>query len=307
MNFTLTPSAPYDFHKTVERLRSHNEMIVIEPGPTIVRTLRPGLEADPLLIRATFAGTVDEPRIKIDVANPTSSGIAKRKKAHVGTNADKLADQFKRMFTMDMDIAAFYGKMEEDPVMRRVVRELYGLRLITDADLFESMLRTIIGQQVTVSFASTLTKRLASLTCEPMVIDGTAYAVFPTPSQVASLTVAQLRELQFSTRKAEYVIDFAKHVCSGTVDLDALYGMENEEILERLTALRGIGRWTVECLLLFGMGREDLLPAADIGLRNAVRNQYGLERQATEAEVRDIGEKWAPFRSYATYYLWETL
>ncbi len=77
--------------------------------------------------------------------------------------------------------------------------------------------------------------------------------------------------------------------------------------METLLPLRGIGRWTVECLLLFGMGRPDLLPAADIGLRRAVQRVYGLPERPGEEEVRRIGEAWAPWRSYATFYLWDAI
>lgn len=271
-------------------------MVSIEDGETIVRAIRPELEAEPVLMKARSTGSLPEPRIEVQIIG-----------AAAGMDQAKLRQQLGRMFTVDMDMAGFYARMEADPVMADVVRRHYGLRLFTDADLFESMVRTIIGQQLNVSFASTLTKRLAATACQPFIAQGMEYPVFPSPSQVAELTVAQLRELQFSTRKAEYVIDFAKAVRNGDLDLGDLHAMDDEAIIETLVALRGIGRWTVECLLLFGMGRPDLLPAADIGLRNAVRSQYGLDHQATEAEVRMLGEAWAPYRSYATYYLWETL
>jgi DNA-3-methyladenine glycosylase II len=297
MDIIVRPTAPYDFERVVSRLTSHNEMVTIEDNRRVVRTIRPSLEAAPVLIQAESAGTVDQPSIQVSVIGAEETGA----------DTSQLSRRLHRMFTADMDIGAFYAVMEKDPVMKDVVRRHYGLRLITDSDLFESMVRTIIGQQLTVSFASTLTMRLVELASEPFESEGLSYPVFPSPSQVASLSVPQLRELQFSTRKAEYVIDFARAVHAGTVDLEALYAMGDEEVIETLLPLRGIGRWTVECLLLFGMGRPNLLPAADIGLRNAVRNQYGLDHQASEAEVRQLGEAWAPFRSYATYYLWETL
>lgn len=91
------------------------------------------------------------------------------------------------------------------------------------------------------------------------------------------------------------------------VDFTRLENMDNDKIIENLTKLSGNGRWTVECFLLFGLGRADLLPAADIGLRNAVKKQYGLPEQPEEQKVRKIGEAWSPWRSYATFYMWESL
>lgn len=290
---TLYPTAPYDLHQTISKLKSHREMFTIEDG-MIVRTIRPELEASPLLIRAKGSGSVDEPRIDVEVFGK-------------GYNEAKLLKQLERMFTVNMAIDLFYEKVQDDPIMHGIVKSLYGFRLLLDADVFECLVRTIIGQQVTISFAATLTQRLIDLSGERFTVDGQSYPVFPTPSAVAQLTVEQLRALQFSTRKAEYIIDLAKIVSTGELDLERLYEMDDDQVMNTLLPLRGIGRWTVECLLLFGLGRENMLPAADIGLRNAVRDAYGLERQATEEEVRQLGQAWEPYCSYATFYLWETL
>jgi DNA-3-methyladenine glycosylase II len=295
MILTIRPTAPYDVDKLIKRIRSHHEMFTIENGE-IVRSLRLGLEGKPFLVRAKSMGSVEEPVLEIEV------------KGEVGPEDETaLRSQLEKMFTANMDMASFYAKMNGDPTMSQVISRHYGLRLFTDANLFECMVRTIIGQQLNVTFATTLTKRLIALGAKPLIVEGKEYAVFPSPSEVAALSAGELRELQYSQRKAEYIIDFAKAVVDGTVNLDRLYALEDEEVIETLVRLRGIGRWTVECLLLFGMARPNLLPAADIGLRNAVRNQYGLDHQPTEQEVRGLGGDWAPYRSYATYYLWETL
>ncbi len=169
------------------------------------------------------------------------------------------------------------------------------------------MTKTIVGQQLNLAFAATLNKRLIELLSPPFETEGQLYPVFPSAEQVALCSYEQLRELQFSQRKAEYTIDFAREVVSGKIDLPAMESMEDGEIMELLIKQRGIGRWTAECFLLFGLGRTDLLPAADIGLRNALRRWYGLEDQPSEAQVREMGRKWSPWSSYVTFYLWESL
>lgn len=290
---TLHPIAPYDFIKTAAKLKSYREMFTVEHG-MIVRTIRPELEASPVLIRAKGSGSVDEPSINVEV---------------IGTDYNEviLHKQLERMFAVNMNIGLFYQKIQDDPVMHQIVTSLYGFHMVLDADVFECLVRTIIGQQVNIAFATTLTKRLIELSGDRITVDGRAYPVFPTPSAVARLTVEQLRALQFSARKAEYIINLAKIVSSGELNLESLYEMDDEQVMDTLLPLRGIGRWTVECLLIFGLGRENLLPAADIGIRNAVRNAYGLEQQASEEEVRQLGKAWEPYRSYATFYLWESL
>ncbi|GAB7386917.1 hypothetical protein BSNK01_07530 [Bacillaceae bacterium] len=134
-----------------------------------------------------------------------------------------------------------------------------------------------------------------------------SYPVFPSPEQVARLRYDELRRLQFSQRKAEYVIDFARLVADGKLDLRTLAEKRDQEIIATLTKVRGIGRWSVECFLLFGLGRPDLLPAADIGLRNGVQIVYRLPERPNEEEVRRLGASWSPWSSYVTYYIWESL
>jgi DNA-3-methyladenine glycosylase II len=121
------------------------------------------------------------------------------------------------------------------------------------------------------------------------------------------LDYEDLQKLQFNRRKAEYVIDLSRQVADGELDLEGLQSLSDRQVVEKLVALRGVGRWTAECLLLFGMGRPDLLPAADIGVRNAVKKAFELDGQPTEAEVREWGEGWTPWRSYVTFYLWDYL
>lgn len=290
---TIRPTAPYDFAKLVERVRSHNELITVE-GDNVVRTIHIGEK--PVLLRVDSIGSVEEPELAIEVIGIQTDG-----------EMSEAIRQVEHMFTSQADISAFYKHVEEDACLSKVIHQYYGLRMATDADLFESMTRTIIGQQLNIGFAATLTRRIIALGADELEVDGKRYPVFPTPEQVARLTVEDLRLLQYSQRKAEYIIDFARMVVDGNLILDELYAQTDEEIIERLVKLRGIGRWTVECFLLFGMARPNLLPALDIGLRNAVRKVYQLDHQATEEEVRTIGERWSPYRSYASYYLWESL
>ncbi|MCL6446113.1 MAG: DNA-3-methyladenine glycosylase, partial [Alicyclobacillus sp.] len=207
----------------------------------------------------------------------------------------------------DLDLKQFYGQMSSDPVWKPLLRQLHGLRPIQDPDPFESMIRTIIGQQLNTKFAATLVERLINLGAEQVPWRQDALPVFPSPERIAALTYEDLRSRSFSQRKAEYVIDFARAVVDGRIDLDTLWTAPDEAVFAALTPLRGIGRWTVECFLLSGLGRPDLLPAADIGIQNAVQRLYGLADRPNESAIRQLAEPWAPWRSYATYYLWQSL
>ncbi|MCL6633213.1 MAG: DNA-3-methyladenine glycosylase [Alicyclobacillus herbarius] len=219
----------------------------------------------------------------------------------------QIRERIQRMFSTQIMVSDFYEHMLRLPKWPQLVERLYGLRPIQDADLFESMVKIIIGQQLNVQFAATLVDRLVDLGGEFVEWNGTLLPVFPSPEQVAGWAYEQLRARSFSQRKAECVIDFARLVVNGNVDLEGLWKMSDDQIYEQLIPLRGIGRWTVECFLLFGLGRPDILPAADIGVQNAVQRLYGMDQRPKEEDVRRLAEPWAPWRSYATYYLWQSL
>ncbi|UUZ79265.1 DNA-3-methyladenine glycosylase [Paenibacillus sp. P26] len=248
-------------------------------------------------IRST--GTTEEPVLEVRI-----SGLQEPNPSEVL----KLKTRLERMLSAGVDLQPFYSHMRSlGPEMEALTMWFRGLHLLTEADLFECMCKTIIGQRLNLAFASELTKRLMAAATAPYAADGMEYPVFPSPEEVARLDYKELQELQFSRRKAEYVIDWARKIADGSVELNRLEGLSDEQIIEELTRLRGIRRWTVECFLLFGLGRTNLLPAADIGLRNALKKLYALTDQPTEPEVRRMGAEWSPWASYATLYLWESL
>lgn len=293
--FLIHASAPYDFDHTVKRLHGVKHEAYSGDGGTVARTLWvPSGHA--VLALITSEGTVDAPLLRARVYGE----LDERDQCFV-------RQELERILSVRVNLPSFYSHVHEDEVLSRLCQSLYGLRIMLEGSLFECMVKTIAGQQMNLAFAASLVKRLMDRTTKPIIHEGKAYPVFPTAETVAKLSCDDLIELQFSRRKAEYIIDFARMVAEGRVDLQELSALSDEDIIRRLTTIRGIGRWTVECFLLFGMGRENLLPAADIGLRNAVRYRYGWDRQPSEKEIRELGIGWSPWSSYVTFYLWESL
>jgi len=290
------PAAPYQFAFFLERLRtSSNSYIYLFDETGFARAHRIGEHA--VLTRVeSISADPNAPRLRF-----TIHGAPDR------ATADEAARIWRHMLSVERDLGPFYAQMERDPVLRAVIEDLRGLHLLVDATPFESMVLAIIGQQVNLTFAENLKRALVELCGETITVDGHTLYTFPTPEAIARLHYDELRPLKFSQRKAEYIIDFARGVVNGDVDLDAVQRMSNDEAIATLSKLRGIGRWTVECVLLFGFGRADLLPAADIGLRNAMQLFYGLDEQPSEAQVREMARSWTGFESYVTYYLWTAL
>ena len=190
-----------------------------------------------------------------------------------------------------------------DPVMAELVERVGPLAVDqrrrgrpTD-DLYGALLRTIVGQQLSVAAARTIYGRVLD------IYDGEV----PTPKQVLATDVADLRGAGLSGRKAEYIRDLAAHVESGELEIDRLREMPDEEVIAEIVAVRGLGRWSADMFLMFTLGRPDVLPVDDLGIRRAIKLAYGLDELPAAAEMERIAEPWRPHRTLACMYLWESL
>lgn len=164
-------------------------------------------------------------------------------------------------------------------------------------DAYGALLRAIVGQQLSTKAARTIYLRVLDL------FDGKT----PAPEQLLEATVEDLRGAGLSGRKVEYIRDLASHVLSGELELDRLDQLSDEEAIEEIVAVRGLGQWTAEMFLLFHLERPDVLSGGDLGIRKAIQIEYGLEEMPSPTRVIEIGEPWRPHRSLASLYLWESL
>lgn len=289
----LHPVWPYSFQQTGKRLIHFEKTAYRHRNGLLYRALR--INQKPLVVGFSWEDG-QEPVMRLHVDRELSD-----------KDRVKLKKTIRRMFTMDVNLEPFYEQMEADSRLAPIMKERRGLHMVLDPDLYECLMKTIIGQQLHVAFAAKLVDRFVKTAGDTIESQGEQYSVFPSPEQVAVLQYEDLQALQFNRRKAEYVIDISRKLVEGTLDLESWVKSDDEECIKKLCTLRGVGRWTAECLLLFGMGRQNLLPAADIGLRNALRKAYALPAQPSEGEVRRRGQAWSPWRSYVTFYLWDYL
>jgi DNA-3-methyladenine glycosylase II len=165
------------------------------------------------------------------------------------------------------------------------------------ADAYGALLRAIVGQQLSTKAARTIYLRVLD------VFAGTT----PSPEQLLEASEADLRGAGLSGRKVEYVRDLAAHVIGGELELERLGELGDEEAIEEIVAVRGLGQWTAEMFLIFHLERPDVLSGGDLGIRKAVQIEYELEEMPTPQRVLEIGEPWRPHRSLASLYLWESL
>jgi DNA-3-methyladenine glycosylase II len=164
-------------------------------------------------------------------------------------------------------------------------------------DAYGALLRAIVGQQLSTKAARTIYLRVLDL------FGGRT----PTPEQLLEAETADLRGAGLSGRKAEYIQDLARHVLEGELELGRLDDLSDEEAIAEIVAVRGLGQWTAEMFLMFHLERPDIFSGGDLGLRKAIQIEYGLKKMPTPKESVAIAERWSPYRSLASLYLWETL
>jgi len=180
------------------------------------------------------------------------------------------------------------------------VIEAYGpCTLAPHTDYYQELVEAIIGQQLSVKAAAKIRERFLAL------FGGT----FPSPEAILDMDPEQLRGVGFSGAKVKYVRDLAEHVADGRIKFDRIDQQTNDEIIEELTAVKGIGEWTAHMFLMFCVGRLDILATGDLGIRSGAQKLYGLETLPSPAELREIAlqRSWTPYESVACWYIWRSL
>ena len=182
-----------------------------------------------------------------------------------------------------------------DPVMASLVRQYAELTLVSRGDAFATLARSIVGQQISVKAADSVWARLLAALAEL------------TPAGVLAQSPEALAGCGLSRRKVEYLHDLARHFAAGRLNPRDWGGLDDEALIGELSAVRGIGRWTAEMFLIFNQLRPDVYPMDDIGLQRAVCMHYFAGEKQARAVLSAFGERWRPWRSVATWYLWRSL
>jgi len=183
-----------------------------------------------------------------------------------------------------------------DPVLSAIIQQVgdYGIQFRPPD--FETLVKSIVYQQLSGRVASVIFGRLSA------AVKGVI-----TPETILKLRPSRMRSLGLSTQKTAYIRDLARHTRAGTVVFEDLAGLPDDEVIGRLTQVKGIGVWTAHMFLIFALQRTDILPTGDLGIRNAIRKAYNLEALPTPEEMEQMALRWRPYCSVASWYLWRSL
>ena len=206
------------------------------------------------------------------------------------------------IFQWHSDLEGIHRHFQETS-LHSLFSQFYGMPLALEFDPYSCLLKCIIHQQLNMAFAHKLSQRFVKTF--GFEVDGVWF--YPPPEKVAQLTVSDLRDLQFSGRKAEYVIGVGEKAASGELDFSKMKNSSDQEISDGLIKLKGVGPWTIQNFLMFGLGRPNLFPFADIGIQNALKKQFGLPVKPTHADMEQMIQGWEPYLSYASLYLWKSI
>jgi DNA-3-methyladenine glycosylase II len=190
--------------------------------------------------------------------------------------------------------------MRRDPILASAIKQI-GPCLMADRqrkDHLSALVGAIVSQQLSTKAAATIFGRFVALFPDDHIPDAAA---------IAAHSDDTLRRVGLSGQKIGYLRDLAARIADGRLNLDELDSLPDEQVIERLTAVKGFGRWTAEMFLMFRLHRPDVLPAGDLGIVNAIQRLYRLRKRPNPKRILKMGEAWRPYRSVACWYLWQTL
>lgn len=187
--------------------------------------------------------------------------------------------------------------LKKDPVLAAIIRRAGPFTMDYSEPVFETLVRSIVYQQLSGRVASVIFGRLHDAVGENPI----------TPAGILKLRPEKMRRLGLSGQKTRYIRELAKHTKKGSVIFERLHDMEDPAVVEHLTQVKGIGVWTAQMFLIFALRRPDVLPVADLGIRTAIQRAWNLSELPKAEQIEEIAARWRPYASVASWYLWRSL
>ncbi|MED2793777.1 DNA-3-methyladenine glycosylase [Bacillus wiedmannii] len=281
----VTLEYPYHFEEVLKRL-SFDPLNVIQLDEKVIYVPL-CIDEEQIVVRLQGIGTVQNPQFWISSQAGNQEKVMKRMRAifHWNEPFQDIQNHF-----LNTSLRPLFETYAYTPI-------------ILEFDYFACLLRCIIHQQINLKFATVLTEQFV----KRYGTEKNGVFFFPTPEIVANISIEELREQKFSQRKAEYIVGLGRSIVSGTLNLASIETRTDEEVSAQLLPIRGIGTWTVQNFLMFGLGRKNMFPKADIGIQRAVQGVFQLDDKPDDAFLEKVKQECEPYCSYAALYLWKSI
>ena len=295
---TVRPLPPYDFELTAGQPNYSRE----QPFKTeeyvdscYIRLLDLGDKV--ALAKVSSVGAVDQPELSVEL---TGNDLT-------GADADRAARQITWLLGCDQDLRPFYDAVTADSVLVEVVNDFYGYHNTRTASVYEALVQAVLGQQIATNVARIIRSLLVEHYGVRATIAEREWYAFPRAEALAIAEVDDLRQLKLSYRKAEYIQGIARAAVDSGNNLDGIHDLEDDEVVKRMVAMRGVGHWTAQWVLVRALARPDGFPVGDLALRRTVSSLYFDGAEIDDRQLLDFSQRWSPWRSYATSYLFAAL
>jgi DNA-3-methyladenine glycosylase II len=292
MQFSIQPEGPFNLDLTLQRYRLFGEDAAHAYGDGVYHRVTE-LDGRLWMYALQEGGTPAAPLIQVQIFGG---------RAETPQRA-AIESEIRQGLGLDLDLEPFYTWAATDPTLADLIERCHGMRILRPPTPFESLVTSISAQQVNLGFATLTRSRLVRRFGQSLRLDGRTFYAFPTPESLAHVSLQELREMQFSWRKAEYIVNLATLVASGALRLEELQALPNQAVIERIVRVKGLGRWTADWLLARGLGRGDVIAAGDLGVRKAVGKFYFDGQTPPSEAVRAYAARWGVFQNLTVHYL----
>ena len=297
LTVSIKPVPPFNFELTAgyhTYFQSRYGTDTMEDG--VYRRL---IDLDDKLVLASVRsiGTLEAPELALELQGPELSP----------DDVESATDRVSWLLGVDPSLAPFYELGRADQAMAGLVEQFYGLHLPHTASVFEALVLAVLGQQISTNVARIIRTLLIETFGPSAEFDGETYYAFPRPASIWASSPAELHTMKLTQRKSEYVHGLAGSALDPEMGLECLEELTDREIVEKLVALRGVGMWTAQWALIRAVGRPDALPLGDLALRRVVSRLFMDGEDVNDAKVEEIAQRWSPYRTYATVYLFSAL
>ena len=292
--YEIIPQRPFSLKRTAARLARYPECVDRFDNEVYRRLLF--IEDSPLLVEVCQAGSTSRAVLEVLLTGERSRQVETK---------EKVNQILENVFAVSADLRPFYRRFRTDALLGPLIRKHSGLRIVGRASLWDTLLQTVLSQQINLTLAHEILGDISKKFGQSAKINGERFFVFPTTERFASLSEAELHGMRLSRAKATTLIRLAEAFELGTISEEQVDGMKDQDAIEFLMTFKGVGRWTAEFVLLRGLSRWNVFPGGDLGvIKHLAQRILGFERLGTEDEMRRYAEAWSPYRGLALMYVY---